>query len=153
VIFMTDTSGYPAAGTQAAPTDAVDAQSQAFIEEAEDEAAVAARKAQQAKARADAYEAKRAEQVAKAPAEPDNRPRDAFGSPIVQPGDVTVVSGPRHVDMVMTEEARLLAHKAMVREHLRNADPDMTGGLGEDAVAAETPPPPDSPVINPIQPR
>jgi hypothetical protein len=150
---MTDTSGYPAAGTQAAPTDAVDAQSQAFIEEAEDEAKAAARKAEEAKARADAYEAKRAEALGKSAPEPDNRPRDAFGSPIVQPSDVVAVSGPRHVDMVMTEDERLLAHKAMVREHLRNADPDMTGGLGEDALAAETPPPPDSPVVNPIQPR
>ena len=118
---------------QDVPKDAVDAQSKAFIEEAEDEAKLAAKEAEHAKFRAEEYERKKAEQTKEAKgSERDERPRDAFGNVIVQPGDVVSVSGPRNVPMETTEDDRLVRHKAMVRDHLRNADPDMTGGVGEE---------------------
>ena len=118
---------------QDVPKDAVDAQSQAFIEEAEDAAKAAQKEAEHAKFRAEEYERKKAEQTENAKGgERDERPRDAFGNVIVQPGDVVSVSGPRTVNMETTEDDRLVRHKAMVRDHLRNADPDMTGGQGEE---------------------
>ena len=137
--IMSDTAPYAtpvrdaAAEQHAVPKDAVDAQSQAFIEEAEDAAKAAQKEAEHAKFRAEEYERKKAEATKEGKtAEKDERPRDAFGNVIVQPGDVTSVSGPRLVDMETTEEDRLIRHKAMVRDHLRNADPDMTGGKGEE---------------------
>lgn len=121
------------ASQQDVPKDAVDAQSQAYIEEAEDEAKLAQKEAEHAKFRAEEYERKKAEQTKEAKgSERDERPRDAFGNVIVQPGDVVSVSGPRNVPMETTEDDRLVRHKAMVRDHLRNADPDMTGGVGEE---------------------
>lgn len=127
----------PAPDQQEVPKDAVDAQAQAFIDEATDEATAAQRKAKQARERAEDYEKKASQPEAKAP-EKDERPRDAFGQPIAQPGDVVAVAGPRHVDMTTTEDDRLVRHKAMVRDHLRNADPDMTGGKGEDEIDGRT---------------
>jgi len=122
-----------AAEQQAVPKDAQDAQSQAYIEEANDEAEAAKKKAADAKLRAEKYERDKAQAQEKSKeVEEDKRPRDAFGSVIVQPGDVVSSTGPRNVPMETTEDDRLIRHKAMVRDHLRNADPDMTGGTGED---------------------
>lgn len=123
----------PVAAQQDVPASAQDAQSQAYIEEAQDEAKAAEKKAEDAKLRAEKYEKDMAEQKDKAKSvEEDKRPRDAFGSVIVQPGDVVSSTGVRNIPMETTEDDRLIRHKAMVRDHLRNADPDMTGGTGED---------------------
>jgi hypothetical protein len=122
---------------QDVPKDALDAQTQAFVEEAEDEAKAAAYNAKLAVERANKMNETASPPPGEAPAE-DKRPRDAFGSVIVQPGDVVVRSGPRNENRVTTEEDRLVRHKDMVRAHLRNADPDMTGGKGEEQLDVST---------------
>ena len=124
---------YPDQTTDRAATDvpksAQDAQSQAFIDEANDEARAAELKAKEATARAEKYERDIARAEAKAPVE-DTRARDVFGNVVGRPEDVVSSTGPRNVPMETTEDDRLIRHKAMVRDHLRNADPDMTGGTG-----------------------
>ena len=115
---------------EAVPKDTEDAQQQAFVEQAEDEAKTAQHEAKAAIERANKMneEPSRAE----ARAEKDERPRDINGQVIVQPGDIVVRSGPRNEDMTTTEDDRLVRHKQMVRGHLRNAEPDMTGGKGHE---------------------
>lgn len=126
----------PPAGTgtptpEDAPKSAIDAQAQAFVEEAEDAGKAAQQEAEKAKWRAGEMERKIAEQESKAKQAPAGE--DVQKMVLVpEPSHVTAVSGPRNVDMVTSEEDRLLRHKAMVRDHLRNADPDMTGGVGSE---------------------
>ena len=79
------------ASKEAVPKDTEDAQQQAFVEQAEDEAKTAQREAEAAIERANKMneEPSRAE----ARAEKDERPRDINGQVIVQPGDI-VRAGP-----------------------------------------------------------
>lgn len=122
---------------QDVPKDALEAQTMAFVEEAEDAAKAAEHNAKLAVERAN----KMNETASPPPGEDkeeDRRPRDAFGNVIVQPGDVVVRTGPRNENRVTTEEDRLIRHKDMVRGHLRNADPDMTGGKGEEQLDPST---------------
>jgi hypothetical protein len=121
---------------EGAPTSALDAQVQAHVEHAEDEAAAAEHNAKLEMARADMAAKKVADAEAAKPELPppgpielaEQRARDA----------VVVTTGPRTVDMVTTEEDRLLRHKEMVKGHLRNAELDMTGGVGQPEIDPAT---------------
>lgn len=126
---------------EAVPEDAVDAQQQAFVEAAEDEAATATREAEAAVERANRMNeainpAPPPEEGAQGPAARAVAERrsadDDRGILQAERSAVVVRAGPRHVDMVTTEEDRLVRHKQMVRAHLRNAEPDMTGGKGHE---------------------
>jgi hypothetical protein len=112
------------------PKDALDAQTQGHVEHAEQEAEIAQHNAEAAKERAEHMNEQADEQQAEAGK--DERPRDINGNIIVQPGDIKMRSGARNVDMVTTEDDRLVRLKQMVTGHLRNASPDMTGGKGID---------------------
>jgi hypothetical protein len=125
-----------AARSEAAPPiDAVDAQSQAFVEHSVELAEKAA-----------VYARERAERAQKFHEEQASRPRPEAAQDVPPPSSVLQQSGPRHVAMVTTEEDRLARHKTMVADHLRNAEPDMTGGgaIGDEETprvppATETP--------------
>ena len=120
----------PREGDEAAPKDAIDAQHQGHVEEAEDAAKAAEQNARAAEQRLAETRKRQEEQVAAQEQANKDQPEVQRFTMVNPPSDVVSVSGPRNIPMETTEEDRLLRHKAMVRDHLRNADPDMTGGVG-----------------------
>ena len=126
--------------TDTAPKSAVDATAQAFADKARDDAARATALAEAETQRAEDIAAKAAEYPeAPPPGEPSLAEKER--------ASVVAVSGPRNVNMVMSEDERLAAHKAAVRAHLDTAELDMTGGTGVAPAPAEEPvaPPPEQP--------
>ena len=114
-----------------APSSAVDAQAQGHVEHAERQAAIA-----EANAKAAVERAEKMNEVVNPPDPPPEgeaakgRNETDFDRHQRERSQVVAHSGQRNVPMEMDEDARLLAHKQMVFDHLNNAEPDMTGGTG-----------------------
>src|SRR5262245_1104802 len=136
---MTDTTEGGTPATTSAPKDTLESQVQGHIQHAEEEAELAQKKTEALKAEAEKMKAQAAEREAPAPPEPgelsDHQKQLNYERAQVQ---VTQLAEPA-VPRVVSEEVRLSMNTQQVADHLKNADPDMTGAVPKEEAPAEEP--------------